>query len=91
MKNLYLARIYVTLKPAVNDPQGITVLGGLKNLGFDSVNDVRLGKYLEIRLVEAERSDAESKVTEMCQNLLANPVIEDFRFELVEVDNPPAG
>jgi phosphoribosylformylglycinamidine synthase PurS subunit len=79
---LYLAKVYVTLKPLVNDPQGRTVRGGLKNLGFTSVEDVRVGKYLEIRINEPERTKAEALVSQMCRELLANPVIEDFRFEL---------
>ena len=82
---MFLARVYVTLKPTVNDPQGRTIMGGLKSLGFDSVADVRAGKYLEVRLEEAERTQAESRVREMCEKLLANPVIEEYRFELVEV------
>jgi len=77
-----LARVYVTLKPTVNDPEGLTIKGGLHSLGFDSVDDVRSGKYLEIRLHGDNKATAEAKVTEMCQKLLANPVIEDFRFEL---------
>ena len=93
--NLYLARIYVTLKPTVNDPQGQTVLGSLRNLGFSPVADVRVGKYLEVRVDEADASRAEAMVTEMCQKLLANPVIEQFRFDLEAVpaavggQNPP--
>lgn len=79
---MYLAKVYVTLKPLVNDPQGRTVRGGLKNLGFTSVEDVRVGKYLEIRINEPERTKAEALVSQMCRELLANPVIEDFRFEL---------
>jgi phosphoribosylformylglycinamidine synthase subunit PurS len=82
---LYLAKVYVTLKPLVNDPQGRTVRGGLKNLGFTSVEDVRVGKYLEIRINEPERTKAEALVSQMCRELLANPVIEDFRFELEEL------
>ena len=82
---MYLAKVYVTLKPLVNDPQGRTVQGGLKNLGFTSVEDVRVGKYLEIRVNEPERSRAEALVSQMCRELLANPVIEDFRFELEEL------
>lgn len=82
---MYLAKVYVTLKPLVNDPQGRTVLGGLKNLGFGSVEDVRVGKYLEIRLNEPERTKAEALVSQMCRELLANPVIEEFRFELEEL------
>ena len=75
----------MTLKPTVSDPQGQTVLGGLKMLGFGSVDTVRMGKYLEVKLAEEERGQAEVKVTEMCRKLLANPVIEEFRFELEEV------
>ena len=81
---MFLAKVYVTLKPSVNDPQGRTIMAGLKSLGFQSVTDVRAGKYLEIRLQEAERTQAESQAREMCDKLLANPVIEDFRFDLVE-------
>ncbi len=82
---MFLAKIYVTLKPTVNDPQGRTIAGGLKSLGFDSVADVRAGKYLEIRLTERERRGAEAKVRDMCDKLLANPVIEEYRFDLVEI------
>lgn len=81
---MYLARIYVTLKSAVNDPQGQTVLGSLKQMGFSEVDDVRIGKYLEVRVDEAERSKAEARVADMCNKLLSNPVIEEFRFEIDE-------
>ncbi len=81
---MFLARVYVTLKPTVNDPQGLTIRGGLHSLGFDSVEDVRAGKYIEITLDGDDKASAEKQVTEMCQKLLANPVIEDFRFELKE-------
>ncbi len=80
----YLAKIYVTLKPTVNDPQGLTIRGGLLTLGFTSVKSVRAGKYIEIMLEENERSHAEAQVREMCRKLLANSVIENFRFELEE-------
>ena len=80
----FLARVYVTLKPTVNDPQGLTIRGGLRSLGFDSVGSVRAGKYLEIQVDGQERAEAEAQVTEMCRKLLANPVIEDFRFEIEE-------
>ena len=81
---MYLARIYVSLKPTVNDPQGLTVLSSLKQLGFDSVHDVRIGKYLEVRVDETDRSRAQETVGDMCQKLLSNPVIEEFRFDLEE-------
>ena len=82
---MFLARIYVTLKPTVNDPQGQTVLGGLRTLGFDSIDSVRVGKYLEVKVLEGDRSRAEKEVDSMCGKLLANPVIEDYRFELEEL------
>jgi phosphoribosylformylglycinamidine synthase len=79
---VYLARIYVTLKPTVNDPQGLTIRGGLHSLGFSGVESVRAGKYMEIRLNAGSRKEAEEQVREMCRRLLANPVIEDFRFQV---------
>ena len=79
---MFLARVYVTLKPAVNDPQGLTVLGGLHSLGYDVIDDVRIGKYLEIRIAGDDQAAAEAAVAGMCDQLLANPVIEDFRFTL---------
>jgi|CXWL01.1.fsa_nt_gi phosphoribosylformylglycinamidine synthase len=80
LPEMYLARVYVTLRPVVNDPPGLTIRGGLHSLGFTSVESVRAGKYMEIRLEAATLPEAEAQVTEMCKKLLANPVIEDFRF-----------
>ena len=77
------ARIYVTLRKEVLDPQGKAVLSALKALGFDEVDDVRVGKYVEIA-VRGDASEADARVRKMCEKLLANPVIEDFRFELRE-------
>lgn len=82
---MFLAKVYITLKPTVSDPQGRTVMGGLKSLGFDTVSDVRAGKYLEVKLQEADRPKAEAQVKDMCDKLLANPIIEEYRFELEEV------
>ena len=79
---MFLAKVYIQLKPSVNDPEGLTIRGGLRQLGFDSVLDVRSGKYMQIRLDEDDREMAESRVSEMCQQLLANPIIEDFSFDL---------
>jgi phosphoribosylformylglycinamidine synthase len=79
---MFLARVYVTLKPTVNDPQGLTIRGGLHSLGFAGVDSVRAGKYMEITVEAPDRTAAEAQVTEMCRKLLANPVIEDFRFEI---------
>ena len=82
---MFQARIYITLKPTVNDPQGVTVLSSLHRLGFDSAEDVRIGKYLLVNINESDRVKAETSATAMCQKLLANPVIEEFRFDLEEM------
>ena len=79
---MWLARVYVTLKPTVNDPQGLAIRGGLHHLGFASVESVRAGKYLELRVAEPEESAARSQVEAMCRQLLANPVIEQYRYDL---------
>jgi len=83
----YLASIDVMLKPLVNDPQGLAVLDGLHNLGFGGVQTVRVGKRIEVTIEAADSGAADAAITEICQKLLANPVIEDFRFELAEVAN----
>ena len=81
---MYLAKIYITLKPTVNDPQGLTIKGALYNLGFSNVEKVRAGKYMEIWLEGKNLQQAKVQVEEMCRKLLANPVIENYRFELEE-------
>jgi phosphoribosylformylglycinamidine synthase subunit PurS len=78
-----IARVIVTPKPVVNDPQGLTVKQGLASLGFREVADVRVGKYIELNLEGTSEHEARQQVEEMCRQLLANHVIEDFRFELV--------
>ena len=77
-----IARVIVTPKPVVNDPQGITVRQGLVTLGFREVSDVRVGKYIEVNLDVANEHEARQRVEAMCKQLLANQVIEDYRFEL---------
>ena len=84
---MFLAEVFVTLKPTVNDPPGITVMGAVQNLGFNSVIGVRIGKFLEIRLAETNRNKAEKLLEDMCQKLLANPVIEEYRYELKELSS----
>lgn len=88
----YVARVVVTLKAVVNDPQGLTVRGGLQRLGFDEVQDVRVGKYIEVRLRAEGEAAARARVAEMCRELLANHVIEDVRFQIEAVAaKEPAG
>jgi phosphoribosylformylglycinamidine synthase subunit PurS len=79
-----LARVYVTPKKAILDPQGKAIANSLHALDYGEVADVRMGKYLELRVHGLSRAQAEQRVEEMCRRLLANLVIEDFRFELIE-------
>jgi phosphoribosylformylglycinamidine synthase len=77
-----IARVIVMPKPVVNDPQGLTVKQGLGSLGFREVADVRVGKYIEVTLEGTSEHEARERVEEMCRQLLANHVIEDYRFEI---------
>ena len=77
------AKVYVTLKPGVLDPAGKAIERALHSLGFAEAQDVRLGKFIELR-VEGDLPQATGRVDEMCRKLLANGVIEDYRFELSE-------
>ena len=81
----FLARVYVSLKPTVNDPQGITIADGLRSLGFAEVEGVRAGKYIEIRLTASSTQQARERVDAMCDRLLANPIIESYRFDVEEL------
>ena len=77
------ARVYVTLKPGVLDPQGRAIQHALENLGFDGVEGVRQGKFIELELAETDKVKAKARVEEMCRKLLANMVIENYSIELV--------
>ncbi len=79
------ARIHITLKKSVLDPQGDTVRSALASLGFQGVVDCRIGKFMIVRLNEQNLAKAEAEVDEMCRKLLANPVIEDYVFQITEV------
>jgi len=79
-----LAKIYVTPKKAILDPQGKAITNSLHALHYDEVADVRMGKYLELQLKGLSRGQAEQRVEDMCRRLLANLIIEDFRFEIIE-------
>ncbi|HIX44175.1 phosphoribosylformylglycinamidine synthase subunit PurS [Kurthia populi] len=78
-------KVYVTLRESVLDPQGSAVMGSLHNMGYDEVQDVRIGKFLELQLADAER-DVDTAVKEMCEKLLTNTVIEDYRYEVEEAN-----
>jgi len=76
------AKVFVTLKKGVHDPQGETVSHTLKTMGYNEVGDVRIGKYIEVEIKGAEGDAAKQRLTEMCEKLLANTVIESYRIEL---------
>lgn len=78
-------KIYVTLRESVLDPQGSAVKGSLAKIGYGEIEDVRIGKYLELTIGETDR-DIDTIVKEMCEKLLANTVIEDYRFEVEEAN-----
>jgi phosphoribosylformylglycinamidine synthase subunit PurS len=76
------ARVFVTLKPSVFDPQGQTIADALHSMGYSSVGDVRQGKYFELELASASTDQARSLASEVADRLLANPVIESYRVEV---------
>jgi phosphoribosylformylglycinamidine synthase len=80
----FVARVFVTPKPAILDPEGKAVASSLHALGYDEVDDVRLGKYIVVKLAADGEPRARERVEEMCNRLLANDIIEDFSFELEE-------
>jgi phosphoribosylformylglycinamidine synthase PurS subunit len=83
-----LAEVHVRLRPGIADPEGETIAGGLRSLGFDSVGDVRAGKMLRLSFAAANRDAAESAIDSMCRQLLANPVMETADWEL-RLDEEP--
>ena len=78
----FLSKIYVQLKESILDPQGQAVLHALHNLEHTEVEDVRIGKYIELRLEAPDEPSARKEITKHCEGLLANPVIETYRFDL---------
>lgn len=82
---MWKANIYVTLKNGVLDPQGQAVLGSLRQLGFASLQEVQVGKFLVVDLAAESLALAVAQVEAMCKRLLVNPVIEDYRYDLLEV------
>jgi phosphoribosylformylglycinamidine synthase subunit PurS len=84
-QSTWLVEVFVSLKPAVNDPQGLAIRDGLHMLGYSEVEDVRAGKYMQLKLTGDEKSSVESRVAEMCEQLLANTVIESYEFSVKPV------
>lgn len=76
------AKVYVTLKKGVLDPQGRAVMGALKSMDFGEVKDVRIGKFMELEIDAASKDGETARIKEMCERLLANTVIENYRIEV---------
>ncbi|BAZ91071.1 phosphoribosylformylglycinamidine synthase, purS [Raphidiopsis curvata NIES-932] len=87
MQRKYIAKIFVTLRPSVLDPAGVAVQSGLRQLGYDNVEQVRIGKYIELTLVCQNEDKARTSLNQMCEQMLANTVIENYRFDLIEVES----
>lgn len=81
------AKIYITLKSGILDPQGKAVHHALLNLGFEGIDEVRMGKLIELKFNNVSKQQAEESTIEACKKLLANPVIEDFKYEIIEVED----
>ena len=81
----YLVDVVVTLRPVINDPQGISVRHGLHQLGFTEVASARVGRLVSLELDAASEADARARVAAMSDRLLANPVLEDWRIDAVHV------
>ena len=77
-----LAKIYITLKKDVLDPQGSVIANSLRSLGFNNIEDVRQGKFIEVKLNAENKETANKQLNEMCEKLLANLVIEDYKVEI---------
>jgi phosphoribosylformylglycinamidine synthase subunit PurS len=80
---MYKVKVFVTLKNSVLDPQGSAVMNALHSMDYQDVQDVRIGKFMELSIKHSER-DIDEVINEMCQRLLSNPVIEDYRYEIEE-------
>ncbi|GAC1480669.1 MAG: phosphoribosylformylglycinamidine synthase subunit PurS [Candidatus Dormibacteria bacterium] len=88
---MYQAEVFVTLKPVVNDPEGLTIQRGLHSLGFDSVTEVRSGKYLRLKINATDEEHARDRVDQLAGELLANAVIEDYRIAIEAIAEPVGG
>jgi len=82
---LFVSRITVTLRKSILDPQGKAVEHGIHSLGYEAVEDVRIGKFIELSVDAPSRKEAEQVTRDVCQKLLANPVMEDYSFEVEEL------
>jgi len=84
----FSAEVFVVLKPLVNDPEGLVIKDALRTIGFNEVTSARSGKYLTLELEADDAAEAGSRLRQMCDKLLANPVIEEYRFTVAEASTP---
>ena len=82
---MFNAKVTVRQKKGLLDPQGVAIGGALKSLGYSQVTEVKVGKFIEVRMNAKNKAEAAKKVEEMCKKLLANPVIEVYSYEIEEV------
>ena len=83
---VFHAKVVVTLRKSILDPQGKAVEQGIHSLGYDNVKNVRIGKFVEMNIATDNKADAERIAKEVCRKLLANPVMEDFTYEIVKTE-----
>lgn len=81
----FQAQIYVTLRPSVLDPAGVAVQSGLSHLGYDNVEQIRIGKYIQLNLTATDEDSAKQQLERICEQMLANTVIENYRFDLLQL------
>lgn len=83
---MYLAKIKVTLRKSILDPQGKTVEHSIQSLGYKNIKDTRIGKYIELKLDASSEDEAKKVTEEVCSKLLANPVMEDYAFDIIKLN-----
>ena len=88
MTQNYQAQIYVTLRPSVLDPAGTAVRSGLSHMGYHNVDQIRIGKYVELTIAADSEASARQQLDQICDQLFANPVIENYRFDLQPLSTP---
>ena len=81
---MFLAKVYVTLKKSVLDPQGVTIKHAIDALGYENIEDVRMGKYFEVKIKDVDEQIAKKNIKEICEKLLVNEVIETYSFDITK-------
>ena len=82
---MFEVKITINLKPTVNNPEGLTIKSSLESLGFSNLNSVRVGKYIIVKIDSDDKNEVILQVEEMCSKLLANPIIEQYEFDINQI------